>query len=182
MMIKMEENEILIQGERIYLRKIKLSDVNEDYLKWMNNKKVTQFLESRFSEQTLDSIKEYVKKTSDSKGSMLLAIVVKKDEKHIGNIRLTIDSNHKIGEIGIMIGDKDCWGKAYGTEAIKLLIGYAFNTLNLHRLTAYIYAPNLGSINAFKKSGFEEEGTKREVRICNGKYVDEKILGIVNQN
>jgi RimJ/RimL family protein N-acetyltransferase len=53
--------------------------------------------------------------------------------------------------------------------------------LNLHRLKAGVYSNNIGSIKAFLKSGFEEEGTLKSMRLSNGVYVDEKIFGIINK-
>ena len=48
-------------------------------------------------------------------------------------------------EIGIMIGEKDCWGNGFATECIELVANYAFDVLNLHKLTAGCYANHAGS-------------------------------------
>jgi len=177
-----KKDKIFIEGKRIYLREIRLSDVNENYLRWMNDSEVTQFLESRFSPQTLETIKDYVKKTTNFTNSILLAIILKKGDKHIGNIRISnIDRNHGSADIGLMLGEKKEWGKGYGSEAIKLVVDCALNKLNLRRLTAYIYGNNMASIKAFGKAGFKDEGTRKEMRLYKGRYVDEKIFGIVKK-
>lgn len=172
-----------IEGKRIYLREVRLSDVNEQYYRWLNDGEVSQFLETRFFPQSLASIEKYVENLSISCDSVFLAIIIKKTNKHIGNIKIgSINWIHRFADVALVLGDKTNWGKGYATEAIKLIVDYAFTTLNLHRLNAGIYANNVGSLKAFLKAGFKEEGTQRKARFFRDKYVDEKIVGIVNTN
>jgi len=171
-----------IEGDRIYLREVRLSDVNEEYYNWLNDNEVSQFLETKFFPQSIKAIEEYVSSMIGSQESVFLAIVVKENNKHIGNIKIgPINWIHRFADIALVIGDKESWGKGYGTEAIKLVVDYAFNKLNLHRLNAGIYANNIGSIKAFEKAGFKDEGTRKNMRFFNGKYIDEKLYGIVNE-
>jgi len=62
-----------------------------------------------------------------------------------------------------------------------LATDFAFNTLGLHKVWGGAYAPNIGSINAFQKNGFEQEGNKRSQYLCHGEYVDDIIFGKVNE-
>ena len=97
-----------------------------------------------------------------NKDNIFLAIVLKDNKKHIGNIKIgPINWYHRLAEIGIMIGEKDCWGKGYAAEAISLLADFAFSKLNLHKLTAGCYEQNQGSLKAFQKAGFEVEEVKK---------------------
>lgn len=91
-----------------------------------------------------------------------------------------LNSIHSYAEIGLLIGEKQCWGKGYGSEAIGLVLEYAFKNLNIHRLTAGAYANNLGSIKAFEKNGFIIEGTYRNHVLHNGVFVDCIRMGIIN--
>ena len=79
-----------------------------------------------------------------------------------------------------MIGEKHCWGKGYGAEAISLIVRYAFNTLNLHKLAAGCFETNNGSIKVFKNNGFETEGVQKQHAFRNGKYENVVYLGLVN--
>ncbi|MFA6003053.1 MAG: GNAT family protein [Elusimicrobiota bacterium] len=168
-----------LEGERIYLREVRVEDVNEAYYRWMNDSSINQFLESRFFPHTLETLRDYVSKKMGDESSVFLAIVLKKGHRHIGNIKIgPINTAHRIADIGILLGEKDCWGKGYATEAVRLLVGYAFDTLNLHKVTAGCYAPNKGSIKAFKKVGFVEEGLRKQHCYCGGEYVDDVLLGL----
>lgn len=170
-----------IQGEKIYLRPVNIQDANQDYCRWMNDPEVTRYTESRFSAHTLEDIKVYIERESESKDSIFLAIVLKENNRHIGNIKIhRIDKVHNHAEISLLIGEKSCWGQGIGAEAIRLTAGHAFNALNLHKVYAGCYANNIGSIKAFKKAGFKEEAIMKEHHIFEGQYVDGIQLALVN--
>ena len=174
--------DIIIEGKGIYLRQVALEDADRNYCGWMNDPEITRYTESRFSAYTLEDIKAYIEKESQSKDSLFLAIVLKSDKRHIGNIKIhRIDKAHRHAEISLLIGEKSCWGRGIGTEAIRLAAEYAFKALNLHKVYAGCYANNIGSIRAFKKSGFKEEAIMKEHYLFEGQYIDGVQLGILNQ-
>jgi len=104
------------------------------------------------------------------------------EDKLIGTIKLHINWVHRHADIGIMIGDKTGWGKGYASEAIGLVKDYAFNILNLHKLWAGIYENNEASHRAFEKNGFKPEGILKEHRFCNGEYINQYIMGVLNKS
>lgn len=183
-MVENEEKQLAVhflQGKRIYLRGLSVSDVGDSYCCWMNDPAVNQYLESRFIPQSQSCLKTYVESFEGDRNNVILAIILKRNEQHIGNIKLgPIDWYHRLGDVGILIGAKEQWGKEYATEAISLLAGYAFRTLNLHKLKAASYDTNKGSIRAFEKAGFSVEGVRKEQYFCNGRYVDSILLGFIN--
>jgi RimJ/RimL family protein N-acetyltransferase len=170
-----------ITGPRIYLRDVRPSDVGERYYRWMNDPEITQFLESRFLPNSMASLEAYVKGKQDDSSEIFLALLVKDGRQHIGNIKLgPIDWIHRIADIGILIGEKAFWGKGYATEAIQLITGYAFDTLNLHKVAAGCYTINPGAIRTFEKAGFEIEGVRKEHAFYKGVYTDLVLLGCLN--
>ena len=78
-----------------------------------------------------------------------------------------------------MIGDKDEWSKGYGTEAARLIIGYGFNTLNLHRIYLRVFAYNKRGQRAYEKLGFVKEGVAREDHFFDGQYYDATTMSIL---
>ena len=168
-----------MRGKQIYLRKVSPEDVNDTYCRWMNDPATNRFLESRFYPHCIESLREYIVNKEGDNLHAFFAIVLNDGDRHIGNIKLgPIDSNHRIADIGILIGEKDCWGNAL--EAISLMVDYAFNTLNLHKVTAGCYSPNKGAIRAFEKAGFVREGDRKAHCFFEGEYVDDILLGLVN--
>jgi RimJ/RimL family protein N-acetyltransferase len=147
----------------------------------MNDPEVTKYLESRFYPNSLESLREYVSKRAADRNSFFLAICLQGEDRHIGNIKVgPIDSNHRFADIGIVVGEKDFWGKGYGSEAIGIVVQYAFEVLNLHKLNAGCYEAQVGSMKAFQKNGFEIEAIRKKHYFCNGSYMDGVLLGLIN--
>lgn len=176
------QTEDRIIGKRIYLRKISETDVNEKYLGWLNDSEINKYLETRWGKQTFQSILEFVKSKFNSDNEPLFAICTL-EGNHIGNIKLgPINPNHKSADVSLFIGEKEFWGKGYATEAITLITDYGFKTLNLNKLKAGAYAENLGSVNAFKKCGYLQEGLLRKQVISGEKLTDIILMGITAED
>lgn len=172
----------VVEGERIYLRPVQLSDATQVYSQWLNDPLVVQFTESRFKQHTVDDVRAYIAAQLKTEQVYFFAIVNKSNGQHIGNIKIhRVDARHQHAEISLLIGDRSCWGRGLGTEAIRLITDFAFFVLKLHKVYARCYAVNVGSIKAFEKAGFSEEGRQKEQFLWEGSYVDGLILGRVNE-
>lgn len=170
-----------IEGDRIYLRRLRPSDLGEAYLGWMNDAAINQYLESRFSEHSMESLAEFVATMADDPRNLFTGIFLKEGDRHIGNIKLgPINPHHSHAEIGLLIGDRDCWGRGYAMEAIAALTRFAFEEINLHKIVAGAYEDNGGSTKAFLKAGYALEGTLRSHWWSNGRFQDGSMLGKVN--
>ncbi len=96
--------------------------VSKNYVSWLNDPSINQYLESRFVTSTLKSVKTFVKNQLICSDTEFFGIFLRDEGKHIGNIKLgEITSCHKRGNIGILIGEKSTWGNGYATEAIKII-------------------------------------------------------------
>jgi RimJ/RimL family protein N-acetyltransferase len=180
--MSMKKKGVFVEGERICLHEIQLSDANKNYCNWMNDPEINQYLESRFERWSVSKLRRYISDVKRNPDNVFLTIVSKDGNKHIGNIKIgPINRRHRYADVGVIIGEKSFWGKGIATEAVKLVVDYAFNKLNLHKLTAGAYNCNIGSIKAFKKAGFSVEGVRRKQYLCDGDYVDGVLLGIVRK-
>ena len=147
-----------ITGQKIYLKNLNENDASEEYVNWMNDKKITRFLESGNKKITVSNIKNYIFNCNNSKTEVLFGIFIRVNNKHIGNIKLSnINLIHKKAYVGIMIGDSQEWGNNYGQDAINLLVNYAFSKLNLNKIKAGIIFSNKASIRLFEKCKFRLE-------------------------
>lgn len=166
-----------IIGDRIYLKILSVEDVSNNYVDWMKDEEIIQFLESRWKVYTFEDLRAYVKEMNDSSKDFLFGIYLKEGDEHIGNIKIgAINQMHRFGDVGLLIGNKKIWGKGYGAAAIKLATEFAFKELNLNKLKAGIYANNMGSYKAFIKAGYREVGRYRKHRFFKGEFVDEIIV------
>lgn len=173
----------LLESDTFYLRNISLDDCNENYLSWMNDYEVNKYLESRFTNHSIDSLKDFVNSMNNSESNVLFAIIDKSSDKHIGNIKLgNIHPIHKYADIGLIIGDKNYWGKGIATKSINLVSEYAFNNLNLRKVLAGVYEENIGSIRAFEKCGFKKAYIKKDTYFFEGNYIDAIVFELYNEN
>lgn len=170
-----------IQGERIFFRELLPEEVNEAYCKWMNDPEVVQYLECRGLEFTIDGLKNWVSNVHADPNSILFAIRLKTDERHIGNMKIgPINHKHHFASLGFIIGEKECWGRGYGKEAINLACQYGFNKMKLRKLIAGCYETNTASGNAFLDCGFILEGANKNQYLCEGRYIDAHLFGRIN--
>ncbi len=149
-------------GRRTALRPLTLDDVGEHYLAWMRDGEVLRYLEARFAIHTLESLRAYVREMSARDDVALLAIVALEGGRHIGNLKIgPISAQHGTADVGLIVGERTAWGAGHGTEAIRLATEFAFRELPVRKLTAGCYAANLGSAIAFRRAGWEADGTRR---------------------
>ncbi len=105
------------------------------------------------------------------------------DDELIGNCGLHgVDHKNSGAMFGILIGEKEYWGKGYGTDATRLALRFAFDELNLHRVQLEVYDYNVWAIRAYEKAGFSHEGKRREALFREGQYHDVLIMGILRQD
>ncbi len=98
----------ILSGSRIYLREVRLSDVNDRYHRWINDPEVTRYTESRFFSNSMEHLQNYVDEIINKKDLIFLAVILKENKQHIGNIKLgPIDWIHRNADIGVIIGEKD---------------------------------------------------------------------------
>lgn len=168
-----------VTGKRIYIKILAPDDVSEAYVDWMNDPEINQFLESRFRIQTLESVRSFIEDMNNSPIDAMFGIFLKDSHEHIGNIKIgNINVLHRRAEVGLVIGSRAMWGKGYAAEAISLATKYGFEELNLNKLTAGMYADNIGSFKAFLKCGWRHVGTFKEHCFSHGTYLDEFFVEI----
>lgn len=174
----MADLEVLV-GSKFSLIPFKEEHISDTYIGWLNNSEVNRFLEVRFVRQTYETVLEYVRSFYGETEKYMWGIYPNDTNELIGTATLSdISRHHRRGIVGLMIGEKEYWGKGCGTETIKLVVDYAFRRLNLHKVTAGSIANNQGSVKAFQKAGFEIEGQVKSHVFLNGKYYDSVYLGV----
>jgi RimJ/RimL family protein N-acetyltransferase len=168
------------QGTQVLLRPLERGDI-PTLRRWMNDPEITQFLTRVFPLMEREE-EEWFDNLHKSKNTVALGIVERKRKKLIGSIGLHgINWEQRTATTGTVLGEKDCWGKGYGTEAKMLLLDLAFNALDLYGVLSHVLAYNERSLAYGKKCGYEEVGRLPHwVRRHNGQRCDEVLL-IVTQ-
>lgn len=158
-------------GERVYLSPVNADDA-ETYTKWMNDFEVTDYTGRSSALLTLPAEQAWIKSAIEGK-NYLFSIVKNEDDMLIGNIELqNVNHTDRSTTLGILIGEADERNKGYGTEAINLVLDFAFNYLNINSVNLTLLAVNERAKRCYEKVGFKEFGRQRKNKFVNGKYYD----------
>ncbi|MFC1878354.1 GNAT family N-acetyltransferase [Chloroflexota bacterium] len=102
------------------------------------------------------------------------------DDRLIGFVGVfDIQWNHGDAWIGIGIGERDQWGKGYGTDAMRVILRYAFTELNLQRVSLGVFSYNKRAMCSYEKAGFRYEGAGRESLHRDGQRANDLYMGIL---
>ena len=123
------------------------------------------------------SLREREEKT---RAGVLHSFAIVNDGAPIGAMRVAPNESGTAGDIGLWIG-LPFQGRGLGTEAVRLVSAIGFDELRLHRLEARVFVGNTASRRIFEKNGFTLEGTLRHATLKRGRYLDEWILGRVQE-
>lgn len=145
-----------IEGNKIYLRKLRIKDANKNYLSWFYDKTTREYIISAKSTVTIKTLKEYIRTKNASQNSLLLGIFTKLKHKHVGNIKYEpINSQNKSATLGIMIGDKKYRNKGIGSETIKISMDWLNKNYNIKKIKLGVDINNLQAIHLYKKLSFK---------------------------
>jgi RimJ/RimL family protein N-acetyltransferase len=170
----------VIYGERVRLRAIEREDVPR-FVRWFNDPEVRQFL-TMYRPLSRAEEERWVESLASRREDVVLAIEVRAGDQwvHIGNVGLhRIDWKNRTATLGIVIGEREYWGKGYGTEAVRTMLRYAFEELGLNRVELETYSFNPRAIRCYEKAGFKREGVRRQALYRNGKFHDVILMGIL---
>ena len=172
----------------VYIRPLTLSDAVELLNLEKRNRAFFENYSITHPENywTLETHKELIKKWEQN--------TIKEIEYRFGIFNINDDIlMGTIGLFQVFRGPRECAllgysldqahnGKGYTTEATKLVVNYAFEILNLHRIEAGVMPDNIGSIRVLEKAGFHKEGIAKKNVKNNGSWEDHQMLAIINPN
>lgn len=177
----------MLIGSSIYIRPLQINDAESILNLQIENRDFFEKFSMLRGEDyyTLESQTKMIKDRTDKMKNdeeYYFGIFHKSDEL-IGTIQLfqVYRDSLQSAFIGYFL-DKKHNGKGYTTEAVKLIVDYAFNNLHLHRIEAGVMPHNIGSIRVLEKAGFHKEGIARKNVKINGKWEDHQVLAIINPN
>ena len=158
-------------AERLLLEPLSLKQLSSKYVGWLNDPQVNKYLETRGG-YTIEKLRSFLEE-QEKKKILFWAIYKKQDTKHIGNIKIDpIDESKNSGEYGILIGDKEEWGKGFAKEASWAAINFCFNELKLEQITLGVVEDNEAAVELYKKMGFKVTGKIENKGFYNGKICD----------
>lgn len=155
----------------------------ETYCKWVNDETINMWVGHQDEIIQIGEERRYIQDVVDGKDNRSICnfnIVVKDTRQLIGIC--SIEPKRVNATLGILIGESDGRNKGYGTEAIKMLIDYAFNTFcNINRVELNVVGDNERAIKCYEKAGLTQCGAKHEACYFNGKFHDLNQMEILRK-
>ena len=168
----------MLAGNLVRLRAPQRADIPM-FIKWFNDPETTRYL-LRTPPMGMEEEEAWYDSliSKDMKDFSIETL----EGRLVGNVGIIhVDWANRNADIGIIIGEKECWSLGYGTEAITLLLGYMFDELNLERVWLYCDIENLRAQRCYEKCGLRREGVFRHHRLQAGKFRDDAVMSILKQ-
>ncbi|UCD18024.1 MAG: GNAT family N-acetyltransferase [Candidatus Zixiibacteriota bacterium] len=174
----------MVYPEKLIGTKCYLSPIGEEdaglCAGWHNDPEVAMSLTNAHMVSTIDWEREKLKRIMQN-NPHAFRIIDLKDSRIIGHTALfEIEPVHRSGILRITIGEKKCWDSGYGTDALRLLLDYGFNLLNLHSIALGVIAYNMRAIKCYEKIGFRIAATKRKSKMMMGKWHNVVMMDILD--
>jgi len=162
-----------IEGDLVALGPLR-RDLLSLYQRWINDLDTTRTLDLPPRPMTMEKELDWYDRQSKTEDDVPFTIYERETLRPIGNTGLHgVDHRNRSATFGILIGEPECRGKGYGTEATRLMLDYAFTALGLHNVMLTVFEFNPAGIRAYEKAGFKAIGRRRKCRMMGGKLWDE---------
>lgn len=169
------------KGKLINLRGITKEDYTQGLYKWANDPEFNKHLSYSLRPFTAEDM-EKLYEDLIKKENFIFTIVAKKANKAIGIIGLHHPNWHvRSAEYTVHIGEKEFWGTGVAAEATEFILGYAFNTLNMHKVYLGVNEANIKAVKFYEKMNFKYEGKLRDEIFRNNKYYGSIRMSILKE-
>jgi RimJ/RimL family protein N-acetyltransferase len=177
----------ILNGESVRLAALDHEELGKAYSIWNQDSELTRLMDARSVQlRSAKSMANFVEKeTKDaSLAHHYFAIRALDDNRLLGDINLDVINNwgSRDSFVGLGIGDRNDWGKGYGTDAMKIMLRFAFTEINLWRVTLTVFEYNPRGIRSYEKVGFQHEGRLRGALLRDGKRWDMLYMGILRDD
>ncbi len=167
-----------LKGDRLSLTALAPRDIEAVAPFFADTEALYYYLPDLLLPRTHAQLQAMLDEWNDGKRNFVFAC--RYQEETIGLVTLSdLDAAMGNAEAGIMLAGRAWQGRGFAAEAMRLLLGYAFGELGLHRVYARVAAENTPSLSLFRRLGFQEEGRLREAMRRGGRFVDLILFGLL---
>lgn len=174
----------MANGVQVTRGRVSLSPFDEDFwapgLTWYNDPEIIDLTSDDKSELSVDEFRQTIEADLTADHSIVFGI---RDEEGapigIGILR-NVDPVHRGCELHITIGERRCWDRGYGADAISAMRDYAFQVAGCHKVISTPFAKNPRMIRCLEKCGFEQEGVLRDALLQVDTFLDVVLMGAIN--
>lgn len=172
----------MLEGESVILRAMEPADLERAH-RWMNDPEVRRYVAMRYPMARTDEEAWLRDRPANSFAEGVRLAIDTKAGEHIGNLDLReLRPEDRTASLGIVIGEKRYWSNGHGTDAVTTLLRFAFEEMNLNRVSLHAFEFNERGIACYRKCGFLEEGRLREHYYAEGRYWDCLVMGVLRED
>ncbi len=170
----------MIVGERLRLRRPERFDL-PTFVRWFNDPEVTRYLQAR-GPMGLMGEEDWFR-TQDRPGGDIVLCLETLEGRLIGNVGIVRPNwIERTLDLGIIIGERDCWSQGYGREALTMVLDYCFMELGMVRVQLFTDAHNAQAIRCYERTGFIREGVMRRHGHRGDGYSDDVLMAITRDD
>lgn len=176
----------ILQGRSVRLSAIDPEEMSRSGAQWSRDSELDRLMDSRAPIlHSVKASKDHLEKELEKQeaGTFWFSIRRSEDGLLVGDIGLDVlHRNTGDAFVGLAIGDRSLWGKGHGTEAMNLILEFAFIELNLRRVTLTVFEYNPRAVRSYEKAGFRHEGRLRSYLSREGRRWDLLYMGILYED
>jgi RimJ/RimL family protein N-acetyltransferase len=174
----MSKEIVFLEGQELYLRPLEKADLPH-IRRWANDPEIRP-LTGEATPMSEAAAEAWYERIQQDENRIWFLMVLKEDDRPIGEAGLLrMFHPWRTTDLSIIIGEKDAWGKSYGTEAILLLLDYAFGYLGFHRVAIGVVGSNERALRFYEKIGFKKEGIQRDGYYHNHAFHDFVMMSLL---
>lgn len=173
----------VFDGEMVRLTHVQRESLPA-FMRWFRDYEIQSLLDVNVIVPVTDEVEQeyYEHVTRKSDDEFHFSIRTLEGDHLIGNCSLFgVNHKNRSAEFGIVIGEKEYWGKGYGSDAARVILRFAFEEVNLNRVQLEVFGYNTRAIRSYEKVGFVREGVRREVVFRAGKYHDVIVMAVLRE-
>ena len=175
----------ILKGELIRLSALDADELSKAFTRWSRDSEFKRLLDSNAVRMNSEKVaQKWLEKEIDeqSVNQHWFSIRALADDKLLGDIDLFVANwTGRDAFVGLGIGEREFWGKGYGTDVMRVILRYAFTEVNLNRVTLNVFEYNPRAIRSYEKAGFRHEGRVRQFLNKEGRRWDMLFMGILRE-
>jgi RimJ/RimL family protein N-acetyltransferase len=171
-----------LDGDRVVLKRHVPGNLAA-FMRWYADPEVSRLTRYQDGPMARPEIERFFQARVLGTDSLAMAIHERASDRLLGTCAFSqLDGENGSALFHITIGEKDAWGKGFGTEATRLMLEHAFERLRLHRIGLSVFAFNERAIRSYRRAGFVIEGRAREAIRRDGRWWDEVEMSILDSD
>jgi RimJ/RimL family protein N-acetyltransferase len=172
----------ILTGSRVVLRRHTTENL-EAFRRWYSDPEIARLARYQEAPMRSEEIERFFTARVVGSDALAMAIHERGSDRLVGTCAFSqLDGENGSALYHITIGEKDVWGRGYGTEATRLMLDHAFGSLGLHRVALFVFEFNERAIRTYKRCGFVVEGRSRESIFRDGRWWDEIAMSVLESD